>query len=80
SVACALTDLGFRAETDPRNEKIGYKIREAQLRKIPYMLVLGDKETESGTLAVRSRAEGDLGAMTADEFIAKITAERDGRA
>ncbi|MDR2358090.1 MAG: threonine--tRNA ligase [Oscillospiraceae bacterium] len=79
SVACALTDLGFRAETDPRNEKIGYKIREAQLRKIPYMLVFGDKETESGTLAVRSRAEGDLGAMTADEFIAKITAERGSR-
>jgi threonyl-tRNA synthetase len=79
SVAEALISRGFRVETDTRNEKIGYKIREAQMQKIPYMLVLGDKEAELGSLAVRSRSEGDLGATSLDEFIAKISAQRDGR-
>jgi threonyl-tRNA synthetase len=74
-----LTDAGFRAEIDARNEKIGYKIREAQLQKIPYMLVLGDKEAESGALSVRSRSAGDLGETTLDDFIAKITLERKER-
>jgi threonyl-tRNA synthetase len=60
---------------DTRNEKIGYKIREAQLQKIPYMLVIGDKEVESGTVAVRSRKDGDLGTMELDAFIAKATDE-----
>jgi threonyl-tRNA synthetase len=65
-----LTAAGFRVECDKRNEKIGYRIREAQLAKIPYMLVLGDKEQESGTVAVRSRKEGDKGiVIPVDEFI-----------
>ena len=72
-VADKLTAAGFRLELDDRNEKIGYKIREAQLEKVPFMLVLGDKEMESGTVAVRSRSEGDLGAMSLDDLIAKLT-------
>ena len=61
---------GLRCEIDERNEKIGYKIREAQLEKIPYMLVIGDKEIEQGAVAVRSRKEGDKGAMPVDAFLA----------
>ncbi|MDR3278398.1 MAG: threonine--tRNA ligase [Oscillospiraceae bacterium] len=80
SVADKLTAAGFRVETDLRNEKIGYKIREAQLQKIPYMLVLGDKEAESGQLAVRTRSGGDQGVMTPDAFLAELTRERDSRA
>ena len=64
-----LNAAGIRVTVDGRSEKIGYKIREAQLEKIPYMLVIGNKEAESGTVAVRSRKQGDLGAMTADDFI-----------
>ncbi|MBE6618752.1 MAG: threonine--tRNA ligase [Ruminococcaceae bacterium] len=64
-----LTSLGMRVEIDERNEKIGYKIREAQLAKIPYMLVIGAKEVEEGTVAVRSRKALDMGAMPVDEFI-----------
>ncbi len=75
AVADKLNDCGFRVETDFRNEKIGYKIREAQLQKIPYMLVLGDKEAESGQVAVRSRKEGDLGVISLDDFIAQISDE-----
>lgn len=75
TVATKLRKLGVRVEVDNRNEKIGYKIREAQLEKIPYMLVLGDKEMESGKVAVRSRKEGDLGAMDVDAFIQKLTEE-----
>ncbi|MEL4106501.1 threonine--tRNA ligase [Oscillospiraceae bacterium WX1] len=71
---------GFRAETDRRSEKIGYKIREAQLQKIPYMLVLGDKEAETNTVTVRTRAGGDQGAMALADFLAAITEERDSRA
>lgn len=71
---------GVRVETDLRNEKIGYKIREAQLEKVPYMLVIGDKEMEAGMVSVRSRAEGDLGSMDVDTFIAKITEEIQTRA
>lgn len=70
-----LIDKGYRAEADLRNEKIGYKIREAQLNKVPYMLVLGDKECESGFVTVRSRLAGDLGGMSLDNFIEKITVE-----
>ena len=70
-----LENKGVRVELDDRNEKIGYKIREAQLQKIPYMLVLGDKEKEAGTVGVRSRKDGDIGAMDIDEFIAKIAEE-----
>lgn len=74
-VAAALREKGVRVETDLRNEKIGYKIREAQLQKIPYMLVLGDKEMNEGKVAVRSRKEGDLGAMDTESFISKILLE-----
>jgi len=76
-VLCELRAAGIRAELDTRNEKIGYKIREAQMEKIPYMLVLGDKEAEENKVAVRSRKEGDIGTMTLNEFIAKIRKEID---
>ena len=76
TIAEKLTAAGFRVDADFRNEKIGYKIREAQLQKIPYMLVLGDKETESGLVTVRKRAEGDIGTMELDAFIAKLTEEK----
>ncbi len=76
-VKSKLEDVGIRVEVDERNEKIGYKIREAQLQKIPYMLVLGDKEKEAGTVGVRSRKDGDIGAMDLDEFIAKVVEEID---
>ena len=70
-----LDEKGFRVEVDERNEKIGYKIREAQMQKIPYMLVIGDKEIESGSVGVRSRKDGDLGAMKKEDFIAKLDEE-----
>lgn len=71
-----LSVAGFRIECDKRNEKIGYRIREAQLAKIPYMLVLGDKEQEGGTVAVRSRKEGDKGiVLSIDEFISSALTE-----
>lgn len=66
---------GFRVETDLRNEKIGFKIREAQLAKIPYMLVIGEKEMNENKVAVRSRKDGDLGAIRIDEFITKLNEE-----
>jgi threonyl-tRNA synthetase len=68
-------DSGIRAESDLRNEKIGYKIREAQVEKTPYMLVIGDKEVEKGTVAVRSRSKGDLGAMKTEDFKAMLLKE-----
>ena len=70
-----LRENGIRAEADIRNEKIGYKIREAQLEKVPYMLILGDKEKEAGVVAVRERKQGDLGQMPLDELIAKLVEE-----
>jgi threonyl-tRNA synthetase len=75
-----LDDLGFRVEVDDRNEKIGYKIREAQVQKVPYMLVIGDKEIEEGTVGVRNRKDGDLGAMKLEDFIAKAKEEVDTKA
>ena len=66
---------GFRVAGDYRPEKIGYKIREAQLEKIPYMLVVGDKEQTAGTVAVRHRADGDLGALPLAEVVSRLTAE-----
>jgi threonyl-tRNA synthetase len=65
-----LAAAGLRVELDERQEKIGYKIREAQLQKVPYMLVTGDREAAEGTVAVRSRAGGDQGARPVDAFIA----------
>ena len=70
-----LKAASIRAECDLRNEKIGFKIREAQKEKVPYMLVLGDKEAETGEAAVRSRKDGELGAMGADALIQKLTEE-----
>ena len=64
-----LFNEGIRVELDDRSEKIGYKIREAQLKKIPYMLVIGEKEEQSGTVSVRKRGEGDIGAVSVDDFL-----------
>jgi threonyl-tRNA synthetase len=75
-----LAAAGLRAELDERQEKIGYKIREAQLQKIPYMLVTGDREAAEGTVAVRTRAGGDQGARAVDEFIAAALDEARARA
>lgn len=64
-----LEAVGMRVELDDRNEKVGYKIREARLQRVPYMLVMGDNEVQDGTVSVRSRDKGDLGAQTAEDFI-----------
>jgi len=74
-VLARLEATGFRVELDDRNERVGYKIREAQLQKIPYMLVIGDREVGSGTVAVRHRAEGDLGPMSVEGFADRLEAE-----
>lgn len=74
-----LEDKGFRCEVDDRSEKIGYKIREAQLEKVPYMVVVGDKDIENNTISIRKRKEGDLGAMTVEQFLAKIVPDRDNK-
>ncbi|MBD5150583.1 MAG: threonine--tRNA ligase [Oscillibacter sp.] len=71
-IAAKLDKQGFRVEVDGRNEKIGKKIREAQMEKIPYMLVVGDRDMEAGTVSPRHRAEGDLGAMSLDDFTAML--------
>ena len=76
-VAAQLTENGFRVEVDHRNEKIGKKIREAQLEKTPYMLVVGDRDMENGTVSPRHRAAGDLGAMSLADFQAKLRREVD---
>lgn len=70
-----LKDSGFRAELDDRNEKIGYRIREAQLEKVPYMLVAGDREMEEGKISVRSRKDGEMQSMSVEEFISMLTEE-----
>ena len=75
AIADKLRKAGIRAESDVRSEKIGYKIRAAQLDKIPYMLIIGDKEKEAGVVAVRSRKDGDLGTMSYGDFLAKVLAE-----
>jgi threonyl-tRNA synthetase len=77
SVRVALAVAGLRVELDGRQEKIGYKIREAQLQKVPYMLVVGDREATSGTVAVRSRTGGDLGSRTIEAFIQAVREEID---
>lgn len=74
-----LEDKGFRCEVDDRSEKIGYKIREAQLEKVPYMVVVGDKDIENNTISIRKRKEGDLGAMTVEQFLEKIVPDRDNK-
>jgi len=75
NVVKALQNNGFRAEADLRNEKIGFKIREHTIQRVPFMLVAGDKEVEAGTLAVRDRTGKDYGVMTLDAFIALLTAD-----
>ena len=79
SVRQKLADAGFRAQVDERQEKIGYKIREAQLQKVPYMLVVGDREAADGAVAVRSRSGGDLGSQQLDAFIASVRQEVETR-
>lgn len=74
-LADKMFDFGLRVHLDDRNEKLGYKIREAQVQKVPYTLVVGDKEMEEGTVNVRRRGEGDIGAMPQDEFISMLQEE-----
>ncbi len=79
-VVAELEKQDIRVDSDFRSEKIGYKIREGQLQKIPYLIILGDKEIEAGTVAVRHRKQGDLGAMALDEFSSKIRREIEEKA
>ena len=79
-VVAELEKQNIRVDSDFRSEKIGYKIREGQLQKIPYLIILGDKEVEAATVAVRHRKQGDLGAMPLDEFSSKIRKEIDDKA
>ncbi len=80
AVKKALADAGIvRVEVDSRSEKLGYKLREAQLQKIPYMLVIGDKEAEEGTVSVRKRGEGDIGSMSIADFTAAALADIDSK-
>ncbi|MGI6193414.1 MAG: threonine--tRNA ligase, partial [Christensenellales bacterium] len=79
-IAGVMAAEGIRVEVDDRSEKIGYKIRQAQMEKVPYMLVIGDKEAEDGTVAVRSRKDGDIGTMPLEDFLAKIQEEIETKA
>ena len=79
-LAHKLSDMGFRAEVDYRNEKIGRKIRDAQMEKVPYMLVIGDRDMENGTVSPRHRADGDLGAMSFEDFTALLRDVVDSKA
>ena len=78
-IAAELRQAGFRVESNTISDKIGAKIRDAQMQKVPYMLILGDQELENGTVAVRDRKQGDIGAMTLAEFKEKIAAEKQSR-
>jgi len=75
TIASKLSEAGLRVKVDGRNEKTGFKIREAQLQKIPYMLVVGDREVENGEVSVRARDKGDLGAQNVEEFISAVKQE-----
>ena len=79
-LAKKLTEQGYRVEVDYRNEKIGKKIREAQLEKIPYMVVVGARDLENGTVSPRHRADGDLGAMSMEDFTALLKDVVDSKA
>ncbi len=74
-VEARLKEADIRVETDLRDEKVGYKIREAQLNQIPYMLVIGEKEVSEGSVSVRSRDTGEQVSMSLDDFVANLTAE-----
>ncbi len=76
-IAKTLKENNIRVECDIRNEKIGYKIREAQLQKVPYMIILGDKEMKDKNISVRSRKEGDIGTMSLEDFVLKLKKEID---
>ena len=76
----ALEAKGIRCELDDRSEKIGYKIREAQLEKVPYMILMGDKDIENGTISVRSRKEGDIGSMSVEQFLSMALEEIETKA
>ena len=78
-LSAQLDAQGYRVEVDARNEKIGKKIREAQLEKVPYMLIVGDRDMENGTVSPRHRTEGDLGAMTAEAFTAILKEDVDNK-
>src|SRR5688500_10386266 len=80
SIAAKLKEAGFRVESNTKSDKIGAKIRDAQMQKVPYMLVLGDQELEAKTVAVRERKEGDIGAMSLEEFKEKISLQKQSRA
>ena len=75
SVAAKLQEEGLRAEADERSEKVGWKIRQAQVEKIPYMLIVGEKEEAEGTVSVRSREDGDLGARALPDFLKDVQEE-----
>jgi threonyl-tRNA synthetase len=75
AVAAQLTGAGFRAEADLRNEKIGFKIREAEKAKVPFMLVTGDREVQAGTVSVRGRSGSNLGSMTVAGVVDLLRAE-----
>jgi threonyl-tRNA synthetase len=79
TVVKKLTDAGFRITLDDRSEKVNLKIREAQLQKVPYMLVIGDREAEAGQVSVRNRKHGDQGAVSVDHFLARLTAIVDSK-
>ena len=74
-LAQKMDDLGIRCEIDNRSEKIGYKIRQAQLDKTPYMVIIGDKEVENNEVSVRNRREGELGSMSPDALVARLLEE-----
>ncbi|MFN9432955.1 MAG: His/Gly/Thr/Pro-type tRNA ligase C-terminal domain-containing protein, partial [Acidobacteriota bacterium] len=78
-LAAKLKLEGFRVEVDKRNEKVNFKIREAQLQKVPYMLVIGDREVEAGTVSVRNRRHGDLGVKPFDEFVSLLREQNDNK-
>jgi threonyl-tRNA synthetase len=79
NVTAELRAAGFRAHLDDRNEKLQAKIRDAQLQKIPYMLIVGGKEAEAGTVSVRHQSKGDLGPRPVAEFVADLRKEVDSR-
>ena len=75
NISSKLRDEDIRVEVDKRNEKLQYKIREGELNKIPYMLIIGDKEKEAGTVSLRARKEGNIGAVKIEEFAERIKKE-----
>ena len=79
SAVAKLREAGLRAEVDDRTESVGRKIRDAEVRKIPYMLVVGDREAEEGTVAVRRHREGDEGSVPVDEFVERLRDEAEDR-